>query len=162
MLYKYGITLYRSEFIVSKGIVSDCNQRKAISTLITDVILRNGASAADREFAGQHRELVGKTIKLLWPRIGSTPAVPSDGILRHERWSLLLETWLTDQDVSILVSDYVRQSGFGADSGYLLMHRPLLSLIPLAKEILHNERASTSERLYAIAFLSKAESIEAV
>jgi hypothetical protein len=106
LLFKYGITLYMGKFIVSKDIVPDCNQRKAISTFITDVILRNGASAADREFAEQHRELVGKTIKLVWPRIGSTPAVPSDGTLRHERWNLLLEPSLTDQVVSMLVSDY--------------------------------------------------------
>ncbi len=161
LLLKYGITLYGGQFIVGKDIIADCNQRKALSAFLTDVVLRNGASTADREFAEQHREIVGRTIKILWPRIGSTPAVPSDGTLRHEKWNLLLEDWLPEQDVSILVSDFVRQSGFGADSGYLLMHRPLAGLIPFATQTIQNDRASVSERLYAIAFLSRAEGVKA-
>lgn len=155
LLRDSGVVSYHGKLLVSSTLVPDCDERSRVSQLLSDVIVRGRATKEDRKFAEGHSDLVSSVVKHVWALIAASPAVPSDGTLRHDKWSMLLEPAVDKDVVLTLVRDYVKKSGLSADAAYFLLHRHMSEFIPMAREILESRKSTISERLFATAFLSR-------
>lgn len=155
LLLKYGAISASTHFIVSAQLVPDCESRMAVSSFISDVVLRGGASEQDLQFATNHGDLISSVVLKIWNSIANSPAIPPDGTLRHDRWALLTEQAVSDSVVSDIAIANIQHEGFSADITYLLLDRPLMEVIPAARAVLSKKSISPTEAIFAIAFLSK-------
>jgi hypothetical protein len=159
LLEKYKVLQTREGLIFDPAVVTGCDARKRISLLIQHS-MGSGLTEADKNFAETHRELVNRVVLTIWPLIADSPAVPSDGALRHEKWMILFEPIIYDQTVVKLVSKNIPEKGLWGDAASLLFSRPLPTLSRLIESRVTNERSTVTEKLYGIAVLSRLGTVQ--
>ncbi len=162
LLRKYGVVEGngKDKIIISEKLVPDCFTRVHFGRLISR-ILGTGSAGEEETFAKNHSTLLGRVVRALWPVIAESPAVPNDGALPDEKWALLNEPALSDSDVTAIVSAEI-ESGLDGNVAYLLFHRTLpqlnvqiISILDVNSKSVKGRLRSTSEKLYAIAILSR-------
>jgi hypothetical protein len=116
--------------------------------------IQNHHNEADRVLARDHRSLINSSLIHIWPLVAESPAVPADGALYDDKWSLLLDETLEDSAVTALVSRNIEKHGLWTPATYVLMRRPLPKLAFQLQTILKSPDSAVTERLCAIAVLS--------
>lgn len=153
LLTQYKVVSFRGFFLISPELISDCTLRGAVAGYI-EKGLQNHLGKTDRVFAKEHRSLINSSVIHIWPLIAESPAVPADGSLYDDKWSLLLDDVLEDSTVTALVSRNIQKHGLWTAATYVLMRRSLPNLAIQLHAILNSPDSTVTERLCAIAVLS--------
>lgn len=161
LLSHYKILFYHGLLMISPELISDCVQRSEASVLLSHAIFGNGLTATDEQFAAKNPKLLSTLVRTVWGAIANSPAVPSDGTLRHDRWAILRNPNVDGSVVAEIALSSIHSGGFGPDVTYLLLCRPLPELSTTAKEELAAPKAPVTSKIFALAFLSKISVIEA-
>jgi len=154
LLTRYKVLWNQGPLLISRELIPDCNLSDFISRFIA-TSLHGSLSEAGRRFAQTHQLPVNRAVLHIWPLIANSPAIPNDGALADEKWSILAEPALYDSTIARLISGNIRRFGLRGSAANILMRRAIPSFSPQIYSVLTKSTSHNVEKLYAIAILSK-------
>jgi hypothetical protein len=153
LLSKYHILLTTSGLLLDPRLVPDCRTRSSIAALLQRSFVGK-LDKADEAFALKHRSEFNQVVLTVWPAIANSPAIPSDGILANEKWTILGDKAVDNDTLNQLVSSDIGVRGLSAEAAYLLLVRLTPPLYGRVSDVVVSPRSSITEKLFGIAVIS--------
>ncbi len=126
LLNKDGV-LYRGGWIFSRTMVTNCEQRARVAWYFERVIQGNLDESVVR-FGWLNAGELSLIVSRVWPLIGFSPAIPTDGSMSSEAWALLRQPWLETKVLSKTLKREIQSKGLSPEAILTLLNRPIGSL----------------------------------
>jgi len=121
--------IYRGSWIFSRHLLPHCESRQALAWYFKRVIEGRIDESVAR-FGWLNSETVNMVVAKVWPLIGFSEAVPSDGGFTSEAWALLRQPWMTTRTLTSVLRKEIQSRGLSAEAVFTLLSRPLAPLKP--------------------------------
>jgi len=145
------------ELTLSQTLGYSCEIRRNAAVWISDMI-SGQHSLDDKVFERSHGDALNQIVLQVWPAIANSPAFPSDGALRYDKWNVLSNASVSDETVGRIVSQEVRKGGLWTAEAHLMFSRSLDVTSRLIKVVLADNKSDIISRLYAFALETRLKS----